>query len=382
MTMTEWLLEGLFLGIFCELGVIMSYHLILLTPVFHNLSQYRMDKITSRSAINWFTVGYFLLIGFFFELLQVNSGNHVLSTNFIILIVIMLIGIIDYWQDLLVVGLLTAIRLLMVGIGDSGFLQLGIGLAFVLGLMLIRAVLTQKTVWLDFGIQSVAILIFWVTFFALGVVNIVTVFQLVVQYICLLGTFYLALKLIYQDNELMVVLSRNASHDYLTGLLNQRMYEADFRQQLAVAKQKATPLSLIAFDIDYFKDINDHHGHDAGNQVLVEVATIIKQISRSYQSGSRLYRVGGEEFNLVLPNLDQKSAERVALRCCQMVSHSGIQYHGAKIPVTLSAGISDFTKGDTQIIDLYLRADRNLYLSKQRGRNRVTVNGATMVADQ
>lgn len=122
MTMTEWLLEGLFLGIFCELGVIMSYHLILLTPVFHNLSQYRMDKITSRSAINWFTVGYFLLIGFFFELLQVNSGNHVLSTNFIILIVIMLIGIIDYWQDLLVVGLLTAIRLLMVGIGDSGFL--------------------------------------------------------------------------------------------------------------------------------------------------------------------------------------------------------------------------------------------------------------------
>ncbi|MBU9790132.1 hypothetical protein KOM07_11450 [Lentilactobacillus sp. G22-6] len=67
MAMTEWLLEGLFLGIFCELGVIMSYHLILLTPVFHNLSQYRMDKITSRSAINWFTVGYFLLIGFFFE---------------------------------------------------------------------------------------------------------------------------------------------------------------------------------------------------------------------------------------------------------------------------------------------------------------------------
>ncbi|KRL20587.1 diguanylate cyclase domain protein [Lentilactobacillus kisonensis DSM 19906 = JCM 15041] len=197
-----------------------------------------------------------------------------------------------------------------------------------------------------------------------------------------MSTFYWALKLIYQDNQLLIVLSKNASHDYLTGLLNQRMYEADFHRQLKIARQQATPLSLVAFDIDYFKEINDHHGHVAGNQVLVEVSTALKRVSQGYQSDSRLYRVGGEEFNLVLPNNDRKSAEQLALKCCETIANSVIQYKGVRISVTLSAGVSDLTQSDKQVVDLYLRADHNLYLSKQRGRNRVTVDGKTIVANK
>lgn len=74
-----------------------------------------------------------------------------------------------------------------------------------------------------------------------------------------------------------------------------------------------------------------------------------------------------------MPNNDRKSAEQLALKCCETIANSVIQYKGVRISVTLSAGVSDLTQSDKQVVDLYLRADHNLYLSKQRGRNRVTL---------
>lgn len=160
MTINQWLLEGIIWGIFCELGIIMCYQLILLTPIFKHLSQYRISKGTSSAAIKWFTVAYFSLIGVFFELMKTNSGSYLLSTNFIMLMVIMLIGIIAYWQDLLVVGLLAVMRILIDGFDVNGLLQTGIAVAFVLTLMLIRVTFSQKSFCSDYWIQCITITLF------------------------------------------------------------------------------------------------------------------------------------------------------------------------------------------------------------------------------
>jgi diguanylate cyclase (GGDEF)-like protein len=158
-----------------------------------------------------------------------------------------------------------------------------------------------------------------------------------------------------------------ASMDALTGAFNKRYFDETYGKEVARSQQTATPLSLVLFDIDYFKKINDTHGHPAGDAVLKNVAGAVRAQLRD---GDSLYRVGGEEFALVLSATPLDLAIQAAEAVRGLVAGLVTEFMGTRISATLSLGVAEL--GFTEAAErLYQRADELLYAAKRGGRNRV-----------
>jgi diguanylate cyclase len=132
-----------------------------------------------------------------------------------------------------------------------------------------------------------------------------------------------------------------------------------------------TPLSLLVWDIDLFKNINDTYGHAAGNKTLSIIASLLKKYCRQTDFVSRF---GGEEFAMLLSNTDKKSAQILADKIHRIIEKTGFTYGGKRISITISCGIADLEQGDTQE-KIFNRADKALYAAKKQGRNRSIVAG-------
>jgi diguanylate cyclase (GGDEF)-like protein len=157
---------------------------------------------------------------------------------------------------------------------------------------------------------------------------------------------------------------RLARRDALTGALNRTTYEEEVRVALATAERKARDVSLILFDLDHFKKINDTHGHTAGDLVLSHVG----EKMRSLILEPHLFaRVGGEEF-AVLYHDGRLLAEAEAERIREAIEAIVVDYDGTRIPVTASFGVAQFLPGQSAS-DLYDEADAKLYAAKKAGRN-------------
>lgn len=155
----------------------------------------------------------------------------------------------------------------------------------------------------------------------------------------------------------------------LTQVGNRAAYNKSISREIEFAKRHHTPFSLILIDIDHFKTINDTYGHEAGDEALVKVAKLITQLNRTTDN---LFRYGGEEFALVLSRTPIEGAECVANRICEQIEHACFDYHGKKLAVTISAGVTAFVANDTPQT-LFKRADSALYISKKSGRNRISL---------
>lgn len=154
--------------------------------------------------------------------------------------------------------------------------------------------------------------------------------------------------------------------DRLTGLKNRHAFEENLSIQTALTERMSTPLSLLLIDVDHFKSINDTFGHPIGDKYLVEIAHILKRNSRE---GDFVARYGGEELAIILPNTDHLNALEVAERFRKAVESAS----WTERAITISIGVSTFSP--EMISDhalLISLADQALYLSKERGRNRVT----------
>ena len=127
-------------------------------------------------------------------------------------------------------------------------------------------------------------------------------------------------------------------------------------------------LSLAIIDIDFFKRINDQHGHDAGDAVLREVAQALKDRIRK---SDVLARIGGEEFALVMLGTQPPGARVVLERLRERVAALRVSAGGREVGCTISIGMADRVETDADWTTLYKRADGALYAAKQRGRNRV-----------
>ena len=159
---------------------------------------------------------------------------------------------------------------------------------------------------------------------------------------------------------------KEADTDALTGLANRRFAMAALDRTVAEARRSGKPVSLIVFDIDHFKQVNDRHGHPAGDRVIARVARIAQRQARERDC---LGRIGGEEFLWLMPGCDAPSALRAAERL-RWAIEAGT--HSAPIPsVTISAGHAEMEQGDAALA-LFARADEALYAAKREGRNRVT----------
>jgi two-component system, cell cycle response regulator len=163
--------------------------------------------------------------------------------------------------------------------------------------------------------------------------------------------------------------------DALTGLFNRRYMENHLTTLIEQAATRGKPLSLLMLDIDYFKAINDTHGHDAGDDVLRDFALRIK---RSIRGIDLACRSGGEEFVIVMPETDMAVAAMVAERLRRRIAAEpfAIQQGQKSIPVTLSIGIAALRGPDDNAAGLMKRADQALYRAKRDGRNRVVPDAA------
>jgi diguanylate cyclase (GGDEF)-like protein len=172
-----------------------------------------------------------------------------------------------------------------------------------------------------------------------------------------------------QRNEelqrLALQLEELATHDPLTGVFNRRKLNELTAAEISRAQRYAQPLSLFILDIDHFKLVNDRHGHEAGDVVLVDLAVLLRAGIRATDS---LARWGGEEFVVLSPAIGLPETATLAERLRTAVS----RHPFAVGQVTASFGVADFHSGDTAD-SLFARADQALYRAKDAGRDRVEV---------
>jgi two-component system cell cycle response regulator len=166
--------------------------------------------------------------------------------------------------------------------------------------------------------------------------------------------------------ELQDQLLNQATRDSLTGLLNHEAILEILQRESRRALRNKTPLAVIMADMDHFKNINDTHGHLAGDSVLRETAKALRGCLRSYDS---VGRYGGEEFLIVAPDCSETEAAHLAERLRKAVRETADASPGA-FPVTVSFGVADTSAGHRPE-DVLRAADRALYAAKKAGRNRV-----------
>ena len=162
--------------------------------------------------------------------------------------------------------------------------------------------------------------------------------------------------------------------DPLTGLHNRRYLDSHLRSLVERSAEAGKPVAVLAFDLDFFKGINDTYGHDAGDDVLREFSHRLK---KSVRGIDLVVRHGGEEFVVIMPETDAKLAIKVADRLRRDVESETFETRsGESIPVTVSVGVAEF-QGESDSADaLMRRADQALYKAKRDGRNRVVADAA------
>ena len=157
--------------------------------------------------------------------------------------------------------------------------------------------------------------------------------------------------------------------DTLTGLPNRLAYIDRVEMEANRWKRYHAPLSLLIWDIDYFKPVNDNYGHKAGDKTLILVGQLLLNNCRSTDF---VARYGGEEFVMLMPNTQAVQAFAMAEKVRALIEKCGFNYNGEMINLTISCGISEFCSGD-QHDEVFVRADQALYQAKQAGRNRCVV---------
>lgn len=168
--------------------------------------------------------------------------------------------------------------------------------------------------------------------------------------------------------ELERQLRIQALSDPLTGVGNRRQFYDQINQELARVRRFKSASSILMLDLDHFKNVNDRHGHSAGDQVLQQFSELIQSRLRATDA---VGRVGGEEFAILLPETDLPGAREFADALRKLVADSTFNANGIDIPITVSIGISSLAETDTTSDEAIARADAALYRAKANGRNRV-----------
>ncbi len=169
--------------------------------------------------------------------------------------------------------------------------------------------------------------------------------------------------------QYQIKMEKLATTDTLTGLYNRYSFDLLMENAVTSAKRHRLPLSLMLFDIDHFKRINDQYGHLTGDQALIHTTHIAKQCIRE---ADILARWGGEEFMILLENCDQKNAESVAHSIRERLAKNPIHINGRGIELTASFGVVQYLNGEL-ISDMLKRVDTAMYEAKETGRNKVVV---------
>ena len=173
------------------------------------------------------------------------------------------------------------------------------------------------------------------------------------------------MKYQYTEKEFMSVL------DGLTGLYNRRQFEIGLEQEYNRTKRHPSDFSLAILDIDFFKKVNDTYGHQYGDYVLKTVASLMKQ---AFRKTDLLYRYGGEELIMIMPETNIEGAIIPVQRLRRMIEEYDFDYNGVKAKVTASIGLTMNYQEFNSPADILKSADEALYKAKESGRNRVVLH--------
>jgi len=186
-------------------------------------------------------------------------------------------------------------------------------------------------------------------------------------FISLIIPLFYGRKLIAQQQILHAEISRIAAEDSLTGLYNRRKINELIQHEIERSERYQKGFSVIIMDIDYFKRVNDRHGHLAGDELLKMLAQILLTTIRHTDEVGRW---GGEEFVVLCPETNNEGASSLADKIRQKIEYSTFNDYGKQ---TASFGIACYQEGDT-IDTIISHADKALYMAKNTGRNRIEVN--------
>lgn len=166
------------------------------------------------------------------------------------------------------------------------------------------------------------------------------------------------------------ILEKHSKYDELTGICNRRMFNEMYDREWRRCIRYKHPISMLLFDIDHFKQINDMHGHQAGDEILKMTAQKIERVAR--RVGDLAARYGGEEFILLLPDTAKMAAFKMAEEIRKDIARTQVDYDGKMITITVSAGLATMVPDmDNQPEKLIKQSDDALYLAKRTGRNRI-----------
>lgn len=160
---------------------------------------------------------------------------------------------------------------------------------------------------------------------------------------------------------------KQAMRDVLTGIPNRQAYEERLASEVARSKRYGTPLSMVVWDVDKFKTINDNYGHAGGDRVLRVIADVLRSKVRQTDF---VARYGGEEFVMLMPETTLESAIQVANKLRSDIEHTQFHFHGVRVLISISAGVAQYQQ-DELVNSLFERADAALYAAKEAGRNQV-----------
>jgi diguanylate cyclase (GGDEF)-like protein len=176
--------------------------------------------------------------------------------------------------------------------------------------------------------------------------------------------------LLFEIDQLEIKMHKLAMTDELTGLRNRHALFLLAEQRLDYAKRYQRIVSLLLIDVDYFKQINDKHGHLAGDEVLRHLAKLVKGFIRK---SDIIGRLGGDEFLIMLPETDKQNALIYAEKLRRRIQQKTVAFNDSSIGMTVSIGVSTFESDAdiNRIEDLLHQADTALYQAKRKGRNQI-----------
>jgi diguanylate cyclase (GGDEF)-like protein len=185
------------------------------------------------------------------------------------------------------------------------------------------------------------------------------------------GATLLRLSLTEEMEESFRRLYESSIRDGLTGVHNRKFLDDRLLAEFAFAKRHGTPLSVVMFDIDHFKQVNDTHGHQAGDLVLRSTGAVMHA---SIRAEDIVARYGGEEFAILVPGVDRAQAAVMAERIRALIEEQAIIDQDREIRITVSGGVACTSQAQHEsAADLLAAADRALYAAKEAGRNRIVV---------
>jgi len=375
MTWSHWQVPPFITSVFFVLGVLTLYW------VSYNwlasLAQKHHLKISDEEINTWYGIIYMFVFAFGIQTLVIGQSDSWEFMNFQLIAVIFVAyflnihlpywlffpililymtfnGSLGYWQSwghavtlMTFFVVLNVIRVKFHNHRLAPVMYLLVGIPFG-GLLWLWMKLKFNFTWMTLGQEWIYLIIFEVL-------------------------LYVYVSMLTHDVELKSRLAKFASHDALTKVENFAAYTDAMEYLFEEHESSRRPLAMMMFDIDHFKQINDTYGHSAGDAVLKEVADTVQTVLAANDATVKLYRTGGEEFNILFPGYDLTETNQIVNQIFVAVNHLAVHSAKTVINVTISVGISGATGDDQSPIDFYNRVDHNLYHSKRNGRMQVTV---------